>query len=131
MSATKPKRVLLFLADQWRGDTLRAWGHPCMDTPNLDRLAADGVTFKRHHTNATPCGPARTSLLTGLYMMNHRVVRNGTPLDARHTNLALEARKAGYKPAIFGYTSNVPDPRGLSPNDPALHDHVPRGISCR
>lgn len=119
---SKPRQVLLFLADQWRGDTLRAWAHPCIDTPNLDQLAAEGVTFRRHYTNATPCGPARTSLLTGLYMMNHRVVRNGTPLDARHTNLALEVRKAGYKPAIFGYTSNVPDPRTRSPSDPAFRE---------
>jgi arylsulfatase A-like enzyme len=55
-------------------------------------------------------------------MSNHRVVRNGIPLDARHTNLALEARKAGYRPAIFGYTSSTLDPRGRSPNDPALRD---------
>ncbi|MBM3598658.1 MAG: alkaline phosphatase family protein [Alphaproteobacteria bacterium] len=129
MATTKrPKRVLLFLADQWRGDTLRSTGHKLVRTPNIDRLAAEGVTFRRHYTNATPCGPARTSLLTGLYMMNHRVVRNGTPLDVRHTNLALEVRKSGTKPAIFGYTSNTPDPRGLSPDDPTLreqHGNIP------
>jgi len=123
MNKGKPlKRVLLFVVDQWRGDTLRVLGHPQINTPNLDRLIANGVTFRRHYCQATPCGPARASLLTGLYMMNHRVVRNGIPLDARHTNLALEARKAGYKPAIFGYTSTTPDPRGLSPYDPALRD---------
>ena len=125
---TAQKNVLLFLVDQWRGDTLRALGHPCIKTPNIERLAADGLLFSRHYTTATPCGPARTSLLTGLYMMNHRVVRNGTPLDARHSNLALEVRKAGYCPAIFGYTSNVPDPRVVSPNDPAFrnqHGNIP------
>ncbi|MCC6194290.1 MAG: sulfatase-like hydrolase/transferase, partial [Burkholderiales bacterium] len=92
MKSAAPKRVLLFVVDQWRGDTLRILGHPQVSTPNLDRLIADGVTFRRHYCQATPCGPARASLLTGMYMMNHRVVRNGTPLDARHTNLALESR---------------------------------------
>lgn len=116
------KRVLLFVVDQWRGDTLSVLGHKQIRTPNLDKLIASGVTFRRHYSTASPCGPARASLLTGLYTMNHRVVRNGIPLDARHTNLALEARKAGYKPAIFGYTSSTPDPRGLSPYDPALRD---------
>jgi arylsulfatase A-like enzyme len=122
MKRASLKRVLLFVVDQWRGDTLRTLGHPQIRTPNLDRLIASGVTFRRHYCQATPCGPARASLLTGMYMMNHRVVRNGIPLDARHTNLALESRKAGYSPAIFGYTSSTPDPRGRSPNDPALRD---------
>jgi arylsulfatase A-like enzyme len=112
--------VLLICADQWRADCLSAVGHPNVRTPNLDALAADGVLFENHFGQTTPCGPSRTSLLTGLYLMNHRSGRNGTPLDARHTNLALEARKAGYDPALFGYTDTTPDPRGKAPNDPAL-----------
>ena len=52
--------------------------------------------------------------------MNHRCGRNGTPLDARFTNLALEARKAGYEPTLFGYTDTAPDPRRFPPGDPAL-----------
>lgn len=122
MAAKPRKNVLLFLADQWRGDTLRNLGHPFVDTPAIDALAADGVTFSKCFTNATPCGPARASMLTGQYMMSHRVVWNGTPLDRRHTNIALEARRLGYEPAIFGYTSSTPDPRGLSPDDPALRE---------
>ena len=49
--------VLLITADQWRGDTLGALGHPVVRTPNLDRLAGDGVLFRRHHTVTAPCGP--------------------------------------------------------------------------
>ncbi len=112
--------VLLICADQWRGDCLSVLGHPNAQTPNMDALAADGALFSRHFGQCTACGPARTSLLTGLYLMNHRSGRNGTPLDARHTNLALEARKAGYDPAMFGYTDTTPDPRLKHPNDPAL-----------
>lgn len=93
-------------------------GHPCLKTPNLDALCADGVTFRHHFTQAAPCGPGRASLLTGLYMMNHRVVQNAVPLDMRHTNLALEVRKGGYEPALVGYTTTTPDPRATSPGDP-------------
>ncbi len=114
------RKVLFISADQLRGDCLSALGHPCVKTPHLDALAAQGVLFARHYTQASPCAPARASLLTGLYMMNHRVVRNGTPLDARHTNLALEARKAGHDPTLFGYTDTPPDPRRHAPGDPAL-----------
>ncbi len=103
--------ILFITADQWRGDCLSAVGHPHLKTPNLDALAADGVCFKNHFGQATPCGPARASLYTGMYLQNHRSVLNGTPLDARHTNVALETRKVGYEPALFGYTDVSPDPR--------------------
>jgi arylsulfatase A-like enzyme len=117
----EPKpNVLLICADQWRADCIGALGHPNVKTPNLDALAQDGVLFENHFGQCTPCGPSRTSLLTGLYLMNHRSGRNGTPLDQRHTNIALEARKGGYDPVLFGYTDTSPDPRGKHPSDPAL-----------
>src|SRR5436305_1021635 len=119
MTKARPN-VLLITLDQWRADCLSAVGHPCLKTPHLDRLAAEGVLFRRHYTQASPCGPARASLLTGLYAHNHRSVRNGIPLDDRHTNIAREARKAGYQPILFGYTDTAVDPRLYPPGDPAL-----------
>ncbi|SLN38643.1 alkaline phosphatase family protein [Oceanibacterium hippocampi] len=115
--------ILLITADQWRGDCLSALGHPCLRTPALDRLAAGGVLFRNHYAQCVPCGPSRASLLTGMYLQNHRSGINGTPLDARFTNLALEARAAGYRPALFGYTDTSPDPRGLAPGDPRLRTY--------
>ena len=52
--------------------------------------------------------------------MNHRSVLNGTPLDARHDNVALVARRLGYEPALFGYTDTSIDPRTVAPDDPRL-----------
>ena len=115
---TARKNVLLIVVDQWRGDILSKLGDPLLRTPNLDMLCAEGVTFRNHFTQAVPCGPGRASLLTGMYMMNHRAVQNTIPLDARHTNLALEARKAGYDPALVGYTTTTPDPRTTAADDP-------------
>ena len=112
--------VLFVTVDQWRGDCLGAAGHPVVRTPNLDRLAAGGVSFRRHFAQAAPCGPSRASLYTGMYLMNHRSVLNGTPLDARHTNVALVARRLGYEPALFGYTDTSVDPRTVAPDDPRL-----------
>jgi len=109
--------ILFITADQWRGDCLSALGHAHVKTPNLDSLAADGVLFKRHYAQASPCGPSRTCLYTGMYLQNHRSLLNGTPLDARHTNVALESRKAGYKPALFGYTDISLDPRHFDITD--------------
>ena len=112
--------VLFITADQWRGDCLSALGHPCVRTPHLDRLAESGALFTRHYSQASPCSPGRASLYTGLYLHNHRVVMNGTPLDARHTNVALEARRLGYEPLLFGYTDTAVDPRSRAPGDPDL-----------
>lgn len=110
------KNVLFIIADQWRGDCLGLLA-PWVRTPNLDALARRGVTFTRHFGQSAPCGPARASMLTGLYVMNHRVVANGVPLDSRHPNLALELRRAGRDPCLVGYTTTVPDPRNTTLND--------------
>jgi arylsulfatase A-like enzyme len=115
--------ILFITADQWRGDCVGAGGHPLVRTPNLDRLAADGVRFARHFAQAAPCGPSRASLYTGMYLMNHRSVLNGTPLDARHDNVALLARRLGYTPALFGYTDTSVDPRTVAPDDRRLYQY--------
>jgi arylsulfatase A-like enzyme len=116
-------KVLFITADQWRGDCLGVSGHPCVKTPALDELAKTGTRFSRHFAQAAPCGPSRASLHTGMYMMNHRSVGNGTPLDPRFTNIALEVRKQGFEPALIGYTDTSPDPRGRPSLDPALNTY--------
>ncbi|MEO5722982.1 MAG: sulfatase-like hydrolase/transferase, partial [Ilumatobacteraceae bacterium] len=118
---TDPNRpnVLFITLDQFRGDCLSSAGHPVVRTPNLDRLAAAGVSLRRHYSQAAPCAPGRAALYTGMYQMNNRVVGNGTPLDRRHDNIAHIARRAGYRPTLFGYTDQGVDPRVVTdPSDP-------------
>lgn len=125
--------VLLITLDQFRGDCLSIAGHPVVKTPHLDRLAQHGVRFARHYSQASPCGPGRASLYTGMYQMNHRVVANGTPLDCSFDNIALMARRAGYAPALFGYTDQSIDPRvTVSADDPRLstYEGVLPGFDC-
>lgn len=123
MDSQSRRNVLLITVDQWRGDCLGVVGHPIVRTPNLDRLAAEGMVFRRHYAQAAPCGPSRASLHTGQYLMKHRSPLNGSPLDARFTNMALEARAGGYDPVLFGYTDASPDPRELDANDPRLRSY--------
>lgn len=117
------KNILFITADQWRGDCLSGLGHPHVKTPNFDALISDGIAFNQHYSVCVPCGPARASLLTGMYLQNHRVTRNGTPLDKRHANIATELRDAGYKPTLFGYTDTTLDPRFNSKEDVLLHGY--------
>ncbi len=125
MADTEPRRpnVLFIVADQWRGDCLGGAGHPLVRTPRLDSLAAEGVRFPLHHGQASPCGPSRASIHTGTYLHTHRSVFNGSPLDAGLTNLALEARSAGYVPHLYGYTDTTIDPRTTTDDDPRLLDY--------
>jgi arylsulfatase A-like enzyme len=116
--------ILLITLDQFRGDCLSCAGHPVARTPNLDQLAAQGARLARHYSQAAPCGPGRASLYTGLYQMNHRVVGNGAPLDARFDTIPKAARRAGYVPTLFGYTDQAFDPReAAGPDDPRLQSY--------
>lgn len=115
--------ILLITTEQWRGDLLSAAGHPFAVTPHLDGLAADGTRFANHYCQAYPCGPARASMVTGLYAHKHRSIQNGVPLDARHATVFTEARQAGYRPRLFGYTDTTLDPRGRPDGDPDRGDY--------
>ena len=125
--------VLLITCDQWRGECLSSAGHATVRTPNADALARGGVAFRRHYAGAAPCSPARACIYTGLYQMNNRVCRNGTPIDGRHFNIALAARALGYDPTLFGYTDVSPDPRRHAPGDPVLksYEGVLPGFTAR
>ncbi|MDQ3701353.1 MAG: sulfatase-like hydrolase/transferase, partial [Chloroflexota bacterium] len=59
--------ILLITTDTSRTDTLGCYGSPYAVSPNLDRLAAEGVLFEQAHTPSPVCMPARCSLLTGVH----------------------------------------------------------------
>ncbi len=117
------KNVLLIVIDQLRADCVFGELAAHLDLPNLRALMADAVTFENQYSVINPCGPSRASLLTGQYGMNHRSVRNGTPLRHDTPNVATEMRKAGYLPLLFGYTDTAQDPRRHPPGDPALRTY--------
>lgn len=128
----KPNVVFITL-DQFRGDSLSCADHPVVLTPHLDELARHGVRLNRHFSQAAPCAPGRAALYTGMYQMNNRVVANGTPLDRRFDNVALMARRAGYRPTLFGYTDQGIDPRDSDgPEDVRMHTYegVLPGFDC-
>lgn len=122
----KINNLLFITSDQWRAECLSCLDHPTVKTPNLDALASEGVFFNNHFAQCTMCGPSRASIYTGMYLQNHRSVTNGSPLDSRHTNIALELRKLGYDPALIGYTDTSPDPRLYASKDPILTRRIPR-----
>ena len=73
---TQPPNIILIITDQQRYDTINALGFPYMDTPNLDRLVNEGVSFDNCHITAPSCAPARASLFTGYYPHVTGIMRN-------------------------------------------------------
>jgi arylsulfatase A-like enzyme len=70
-AATKPLNILLLYADDWRHDTLGCAGNPIVKTPNLDRLAGEGLRFTHACVTTAICGVSRASLFTGQWMSRH------------------------------------------------------------
>ena len=68
---TKPLNIVLLYADDWRFDTLGCAGNPVVKTPNLDRLAREGVRFTHNCVTTSICGVSRASLFTGQWMSRH------------------------------------------------------------
>jgi len=127
---TKQGNVLFITLDQLRADVVFGNLAGQVDMPALRSLMTKAVTFTRNYSVSNPCGPSRASILTGQYAMNHRSVRNGSPLRHDIPNVATEARKAGYLPLLFGYTDTSRDPRVHAPGDPALktYEHPLHGF---
>ena len=79
--AAPPRPNLLFiLTDEQRHDTLRAYGNDAIQTPHLDRLAGEGVVFKRAYVSQPVCSPARSTILTGLWPHQSGVTMNNISL---------------------------------------------------
>lgn len=78
MTDTARPNIIFINTDQQRYDTIAALGFPYMNTPNLDRLFNEGVTFSNCFITASSCAPTRASLFSGLYAHNHGVLRNGS-----------------------------------------------------
>jgi arylsulfatase A-like enzyme len=123
---TQPN-ILLIHADQHRPDCLGVNGHPFLETPNLDRLAAEGVNFTRAFCPIPLCTPARTSLLTGLWPAQHGNISNpqtegGRPLQPGLPTWSQALREAGYFLGCVGKWG-VDSERG--PTDYGFHTYVP------
>lgn len=102
MAAEKKPNVLFMLCDDLRPSALGCYGSPHVKTPNIDRLASDGVRFANAFCTTSLCSPSRASILTGLYAHKHTVVDNFTELPDRLDTFPKKLRAAGYKTGYIG-----------------------------
>ncbi len=100
--AESDRIVALVTIDTWRWDAFSYLGESKASTPNLDRLAREGVTFVNAYAHAVVTLPSHASVLTGLYPHSHGIRDNaGFRLDERFDTLATHFKRAGYRTAAF------------------------------
>ncbi len=99
----KPNIVLIF-PDQHRGDILGCMGDSVVITPNLDKLASEGVVFTECFTNSPLCIPARATLMTGKYVSDHGIINNNMEASSSSQSHVRNIRDAGYHTAVIGKT---------------------------
>ncbi len=98
----KRPNVVFILTDDQRWDCLSAAGHPFLKTPNLDRLANEGVRFKNAFVTTSLCSPSRASFLSGLYAHTHGVKNNFTEYPGNFVGFPMALHDAGYETAYIG-----------------------------
>lgn len=96
------KQVVWLMTDTTRYDMVGCYGNPEMKTPNLDKLAADGIRFDRAYTAQPVCGPARSALFTGLYPHENGVWANGLPMGDGVKTLGQRIQANGIPCAYIG-----------------------------
>ncbi len=107
-AAPRPN-IVFILADQWRGDCLGITGHPVVETPNLDMLAAQGTVFTAAYSACPSCIAARASLFTGLRPTTHGRLGYRDQVPWRYTNtLADVLGLHGYQTHCVGKTHFYP-----------------------
>ena len=81
-SATADPRpnIVFIMSDDHAVSAVSAYGNSVMETPNIDRIADNGVRFDRAYTQSPFCGPSRASFYTGRYVRSHGATWNGFPL---------------------------------------------------
>jgi arylsulfatase A-like enzyme len=99
----KPPNVIFILADDLGYGDLGCYGQKQIQTPNIDRMAAEGMRFTQFYAGSTVCAPSRCCLMTGLHT-GHTVIRGNAqvPLRPDNVTVAKVLKTAGYTTALVG-----------------------------
>jgi len=106
--------IRFIMYDQLRFDYLACAGHPHLETPNFDRVAANGVRFANAYAQSPVCGGSRMCFYTGRYASSHGAHWNGFPLRVGEMTLGDHMRNAGMDCWLIGKTHMRADVEGMA-----------------
>jgi len=107
-SRTRLPNVMLIMTDQQRADALSCMGNPIVRTPNIDRLATEGVVFERAFANCPVCMASRGAIHTGRYPRSIGMPSMGI-LPPDEITIAETLKRAGYRTGMFGKLHFTPE----------------------
>ena len=102
MSDIKSPNILWLCTDQQRADALGCYGNKFVRTPNIDRLASNGIRFTNAYCQSPVCAPSRASFLTGRYPRTCRVRQNGQDINGEEVLVTRILNDAGYLGGLSG-----------------------------
>lgn len=94
--AGKRPNIVLIIADDVSWDDLGCYGNPVVRTPNIDRIAKQGIRFNQAYLTTSSCSPSRNSIISGRYPHNTGAAELHTPLPVEQTPFPLLLKEAGY-----------------------------------
>ncbi len=109
----RPPNILFIMTDDHAAHAISAYGSRINRTPQIDRLAQEGVRFSNGFCTNSICAPSRASILTGLYSHAHGVIDNRTRLDTGKPMFPQLLQRAGYETALVGKWHLKTDPTGF------------------
>ncbi|MES2776333.1 MAG: sulfatase [Bacteroidota bacterium] len=111
--AQQRPNILYIMSDDHDADAIGAYNKNFISTPNLDRLAKEGMLFKKAFVGNSICGPSRATLLTGQHSHKNGFFDNRSIFDSSRMNLGKLMQQAGYETSVFGKWHLVSYPTGF------------------
>ncbi|HMU10616.1 MAG TPA: sulfatase [Ferruginibacter sp.] len=100
--AQQKVNIIYIMSDDHDADAISAYNKKLISTPNIDRIAKEGVLFTRNFVSNSICGPVRATLLTGQHSHKNGMKDNRTRFDSSKITLPKLMQQAGYQTAIIG-----------------------------
>ncbi|MEM9718466.1 MAG: sulfatase [Bacteroidota bacterium] len=101
-AVVEPPNIVLIIADDMNWNDCGAYGHPNIQTPNIDALATAGMRFDRGYVTASSCSPSRASIITGKYPHNTGAEQLHWPIPEGTTTFVQQLKANGYYTAAAG-----------------------------